>query len=198
MCFPFLSFLSLSSGSSQVLTWLINLITAGGIIDYIVMSATYLAFYKACKVQGLDRTTLPYYGYFQPYSGWIGLCGMTLIVFTYGYSSFSPWSNTDFWSHYAMVVVSPVLFLGWKLFKNTRRVRPSEADLVWERPVIDAYEASFMSPPVGFWTEIVQLVGFRREKIDRRRESVEVVAMQQNVEHKKNPGWKNKLGFSRT
>jgi len=30
-----------------------------------------------------------------------------------------------------------------------------DADLVWERPTIDAYEASFMDPPVGFWTELV-------------------------------------------
>ncbi len=40
MCFPMLSFLQLGSGSAKVLTWLINLITAGGIIDYIVMSVT--------------------------------------------------------------------------------------------------------------------------------------------------------------
>lgn len=60
MVFPFLSFLSVSSGSAQVLTWLINLITAGGVIDYIVMSITYLAFYYACKAQGKDRKKLPY------------------------------------------------------------------------------------------------------------------------------------------
>jgi len=60
MLFPFLSFLQVSSNSSQVLTWLINLITAGGVIDYIVMSVTYLCFYYACKKQGVDRKTLPY------------------------------------------------------------------------------------------------------------------------------------------
>jgi amino acid transporter len=60
MLFPFLSFLQVSSNSSQVLTWLINLITAGGVIDYIVMSVTYLCFYYACQKQGLDRKTLPY------------------------------------------------------------------------------------------------------------------------------------------
>ena len=38
MCFPLLSFPQLGNGSSKVLTWLINLITAGGVIDYIVMS----------------------------------------------------------------------------------------------------------------------------------------------------------------
>ena len=193
MCFPFLSFLQLSKGSSQVLTWLINLITAGGVIDYIVMCATYLAFYKACKVQGIDRRTFPYCGYFQPYSGWIGLCGMVLVVFTYGYSSFTPWSVSSFWSYYAMVIVDPILFIGWKLIKRTRWVRPSEVDLVWERPVIDAYEASFLSPPIGFWTEMLQLIGLRRNKVDRRRESI--VQMEQEAEYRKNAGWRGKLGF---
>lgn len=193
MCFPFLSFLSVSSGSSQVLTWLINLITAGGIIDYIVMSATYIAFYKACKAQGIDRRTFPYYGYFQPYGAYVGLCGMVLVVFTYGYSSFTPWSVSTFWSYYTMVIVSPVLFIGWKLIKKTRWVRPSEADLVWERPIIDAYEASFLSPPVGFWTEMLQLFGLKRGKVDRRRESI--LMMEQEAEYRKNAGWKGKFGL---
>ena len=193
MCFPFLSFLSVSSGSSQVLTWLINLITASGIIDYIVMSATYIAFYKACKAQGIDRRTFPYYGYFQPYGAYVGLCGMVLVVFTYGYSSFTPWSVSTFWSYYTMVIVSPVLFIGWKLIKKTRWVRPSEADLVWERPIIDAYEASFLSPPVGFWTEMLQLFGLKRGKVDRRRESI--LMMEQEAEYRKNAGWKGKFGL---
>lgn len=61
-----------------------------------------------------------------------------------------------------MVIVAPVLFVFWKLLKRTKLVRSADADLVWERPVVDAYEASFISAPVGFWTEMLQLVGFRR------------------------------------
>lgn len=61
-----------------------------------------------------------------------------------------------------MVIVAPVLFVFWKLLKRTKFVRSADADLVWERPIVDAYEASFISPPVGFWTEMLQLVGFRR------------------------------------
>lgn len=60
MIFPFLSFLSVSKSSAVVLNWLINLITAGGVIDYIVMCITYLCFYYACRAQGVDRKTLPY------------------------------------------------------------------------------------------------------------------------------------------
>lgn len=163
MCFPFLSFLQLSNSSEQVLTWLINLITAGGIINYIIMTTTYLFFYRACKVQRVDRSAFPYTAYFQPYSAWIGLVAMSIVVIFYGYSSFTPWSVANFFTYYTMVIVAPLLFFGWKLVKKTTVVPPEQADLVWERPLVEAYEASFINEPIGFWTEIMQLVGLRRD-----------------------------------
>lgn len=162
MCFPFLSFLQLSSGSNKVLTWLVNLITAGGIIDYIIMSVTYLFFYRACVAQNVDRSTFPYRGLFQPYAAWIALVAETLVVFFYGYSSFTPWSVSSFFTYYTMLILAPILYFGWKLVHGTKIVGPLEADLVWERPVVEAYEASFVNPPIGFWTEMVQLVGLKR------------------------------------
>jgi len=168
MIFPFLSFLQVSSGSATVLTWLVNLITAGGIIDYIVMTTTYIFFYRACKAQGLNRKTLPYCGWFQPYSAWIGLIGEIVIVLTYGYSTFLPGSFSlgSFFSYYTMVGIAPILFVGWKLIKRTKFVKPSQADLIWERPTLDAYEAAFVSKPVGFWKEMLQLVTFRKPHPD--------------------------------
>mgnify|MGYP001940399640 CR=1 FL=1 len=171
MIFPFLSFLQLSDNSAKVLNWLINIITAGGIINYIVMCGTYLAFYKACKVQGLDRKTLPYCGYFQPYGTWFALCFEIVVVFVYGYSTFKPGNFTleSFFTYYTMVGVAPILFIFWKVLKRTKWLKPHEVDLVWDAPLIDAYEASFITPPVGFWTEMLQLVGLKRNvPVDKR------------------------------
>ncbi|CAI4215598.1 unnamed protein product [Parascedosporium putredinis] len=150
MLFPMLSFLQVSNGSSTVLTWLVSLVTAGGLIDYIVMTVTYIFFYRACQAQGVDRKTFPYCGWFQPYSAWIAL-----VV-------------EKFWQNYTMVVLAPILFIGWKVIKKTKVIKAHEADLVYQRPLIDAYEAAIKTPPVGFWTEIVQLVGFRRRKASDR------------------------------
>ncbi|KAL2682301.1 hypothetical protein Neosp_006751 [[Neocosmospora] mangrovei] len=55
MCFPFLSFLQLSNSSSRVLDLLIGLITGGTLINFIIIGITYLCFYKAYKVQGVDH-----------------------------------------------------------------------------------------------------------------------------------------------
>jgi amino acid transporter len=103
MLFPCLSFLQISSGSNKVLTWLVNLITAGGIINYITMTVTYIFFWRAMKAQGVDRKLLPYCGWFQPWSAYIGLAWMIMIVTCYGYTSFAPWSVDNFFIYYTMV-----------------------------------------------------------------------------------------------
>ncbi|KAJ5117994.1 hypothetical protein N7526_011017 [Penicillium atrosanguineum] len=164
MVFPFLGFLNVSSNSATVLTWLTNIITAAQVIDYIIICTTYLFFYRALRAQKIDRRTLPYYGYFQPYSAWIALVWMIFVVTTYGYSTFLPgnWSISSFFTYYTMVLAAPLLFFTWKLIKRTRLVKATEMDLVWDRPIIDAYEATFTDYAPGFWTEILQMFSLRR------------------------------------
>ncbi|KAF7590699.1 hypothetical protein BBP40_002535 [Aspergillus hancockii] len=164
MLFPFLSFLQVGNNSATVLTWLINLVTGGGLINFLIMSITFLHYYRACQAQGVDRRKMPYYGYFQPYGAWIGIATHSTVLLFYGYSSFTPWSVSNFFSNYTMQIVAPCLFLFWKIVKKTRYLKPHEVDLVWERPAIDAYENSITTPPVGFWTEMLRLVGFRRRR----------------------------------
>lgn len=138
------------------------------------MCITYISFYRACKAQGLDRSTLPYTGWFQPYCAWIALIWLCIVTCIYGYTCYMPWSVSSFFSNYTMQLFIPPLFIIWKLVKKTKLVKPHEADLVWERPGIDAYEATFVDPPTGFWKEMGQLVGIGRKKggNDRRRSSV--------------------------
>ncbi|KIW19458.1 hypothetical protein PV08_00030 [Exophiala spinifera] len=175
MIFPMLSFLACSNSSSVVITWFANLVTGGGLIDFLVMSITYIFFHRACKKQGLDRNKLPYKGWFQPYCAYFSAIWLFLLTCIYGYTCYMPWSVSDFFSLYAMQIFIPPLFIIWKLVKRTRMVRPEEADLVWERPTVDAYEETIIDPPVGFWTEMLQLIGLKRHKggnDQRRRSSV--------------------------
>jgi len=67
-----------------------------------------------------------------------------------------------------MVGIAPILFVFWKVVKRTKFVKSSKADLVWEAPLIDAYEASFTSPPLGFWREILGIFTFGRGAKDER------------------------------
>ncbi|PLB36397.1 amino acid permease/ SLC12A domain-containing protein [Aspergillus candidus] len=162
MLFPFLSFLQVGSDSATVLTWLVNLITGGGLVNFLIMSITFVHYYRACQAQGVDRKKMPYYGFFQPYAAYVGLVIHSLVLVFYGYSAFTPWSVSKFFSNYTMQLVAPCLFAFWKVVKRTRWIRPHEVDLLWERPAIDAYEESIITPPVGFWAEMGRMVGFRR------------------------------------
>ncbi|KAH8691656.1 putative general amino acid permease [Talaromyces proteolyticus] len=168
MVFPFLSLLQLSSGAYVVLTWLTNIVTAGGIIDYIVICVNYIFFYRACMAQGVNRRELPYYGYFQPWSTVFALCFEVCVVVCYGYAAFLPghWSISDFFTHYAMVFLGILTFFGWKIIKRTKFVKPHEADLVWDRPAIERYELTTLDRDIGFWNEMLAMVRIRRKKFD--------------------------------
>lgn len=166
MCFPMLSYLSCGSSSSVVITWFVDLITAGGLIDFLVVGVTFICYHKACKVQGLDRKSLPYYGWFQPYGAWIALFFQSLICLFYGYTAFRHQFDVEtFFKNYTMQLLAPILFFGWKLIKRTKWVKPEEVDLIWERPVIDRYEARFLEPPVGFWAEILAMFGYKKQRV---------------------------------
>lgn len=144
-----------------------------GLIDYFVMCITYIFFYNACKAQGLDRSTLPYTGWFQPYCAYIAAVWLFIVTCIYGYTCYLPWSVSSFFSNYTMQLFIPPLYIFWKVLKKTKFVKPHEADLVWERPNVDAYEATFTDKPSGFWREIGQMFGIKKNKggNDQRRKS---------------------------
>ncbi|KEY66654.1 hypothetical protein S7711_01946 [Stachybotrys chartarum IBT 7711] len=164
MLFPFLSFLQVGNSSAIVLSWLVSIMTAGGLINYIVICITYINFYRATMAQGLDRRARPYYGWFQPWGTYIALGYLITVTFFYGYASFGPWNVESFFRNYTMQIVAPLLFIFWKLYKRTKFLKPREVDLVWERPIVDRYEASLTTPPTGFWREMGALVGIGRKR----------------------------------
>ncbi len=93
------------------------------------MCITYIRFHQACKAQGLDRKTLPYTGWFQPYCAYFALAWMFTVTCIYGYTSYLPWNVSNFFSNYTMQIVVPILFVGWKMVKKTRWHTPHALDL---------------------------------------------------------------------
>lgn len=83
-----LSFLQLGENSAVVLDWFVSLVTASQLINFSVMCFTFLRFYKACQVQGIDRNLLPYKGMLQPYAAYYGLTGTFIMTFVGGYTVF--------------------------------------------------------------------------------------------------------------
>lgn len=166
MVFPFLSFLQVSNNTAQVVTWLATLTQGAQMINYIMMSLTYIFFHRACKAQGLDRKTLPYYGYFQPYCGYIALIWMVFVEATFGYTVFVPggFNIADFFSYYSMAIVAFCTYFGWKIYRRTSFVAPEKADLIWDKAQIDAYEATYTEVPTRFRDELRDIFMKRRKR----------------------------------
>lgn len=158
LVFPLLSFLQVGSGTSAVLMWLINLTTGGTLIYYIIALITYIRFNRACQVQGFSRDRLPYKGWLQPHGAWFALIFELAVTVFYGYRSLVPFSVSGFVTCYFMPLLVPCLYIGWKFIKKTSFIRAKDIDLIWEAPLIDAYEASLDEPPVGFWKDIWLMV----------------------------------------
>lgn len=85
-----LSFLQVSQGSATVLAWFVSLVTASQLINYSVMCFTYICFFRALRAQGIDRASLPYRGYLQPYAAYYGLVATFVMAWMGGYTVFLP------------------------------------------------------------------------------------------------------------
>lgn len=153
LAFCLLSLLQLGNGSATVLQWLVGICTASYMINYFSTVVTYLHFYAALKRQGIDRKTLPYRGYFQPYAAYYAVVMTFIVTLLLGYTVFinGQWDVTTFCTSYLMIPFFAVAFVFWKVFKRTHYVRPGEADLQLGgvKAQIDLYETLYELPKRG-------------------------------------------------
>lgn len=144
-----LSFLQVSNGTAVVLKWFTSLVTASQLINFCVMTFTFLRFKAACHAQGLARDSLPYKGWGQPWVAWYALTGCLIMTFVGGYTVFLPgqWDIPTFLFSYAMICVFPVLFISWKLLKRTKWLAPHEVDLFRDLAEIEDYTRDYVHVP---------------------------------------------------
>ncbi|KAK0476032.1 general amino acid permease AGP2 [Armillaria novae-zelandiae] len=143
-----LAFLQVSNDTSKVLEWFVSLTAATQVINYAIVTFTYLRFYYALKAQGIPRSSLPFRGPLQPFCGYYAFAFTLIMPFILGYSVFMPgnWDITTFFFSYTIIGVLPILFIVWKVLHRTRLIRPEDVTFFEEeRKIIDDYEASFVS-----------------------------------------------------
>ncbi|KFA63685.1 hypothetical protein S40285_08361 [Stachybotrys chlorohalonatus IBT 40285] len=152
-----LSFLQLSNNTAVVLDWFVALVTASQLINFCSMAITYLFFYRALRAQGISRDSLPYKAWFMPYAAYYGGIWTFIMTFVGGYTVFLPlpgfWNVPDFLFSYTMVFVTPLLYVGWKLWHKTKVHKPAEVDLRKDHAELEEYERNYVSIPSTNWFE---------------------------------------------
>ncbi|KAJ8095985.1 general amino acid permease agp2 [Marasmius tenuissimus] len=144
-----LSFLQVSNNSAVVLQWFVNLVTASQLLNWSIVSFTYIRFHKALKAQGISRDTLPYKTAWQPFCAYYAFTGAIIMAFVGGWTVFLPgnWDVPTFLFSYTMIGVTPVLFIFWKIFRRTQWRRLEHIDFFSkERMLVDLYEEEHATP----------------------------------------------------
>lgn len=128
-----LAYLALGSGSSKVLSWILNFCTAATMLNWVIMSATWIRFNAAVKAQNIDRQTyLPNLSRWQPYAAYWALFWASIFLWVQGYAVFlkGNWDTATFIFNYGIIALAGGIGVVWKIVKGTRFHRSKETDLV--------------------------------------------------------------------
>lgn len=145
LCWAMISFLQLGEQAQQVLNWIINLITSCQLINFVVLCVVYLCFYRAMAAQGIDRRTLPFRGWWQPYTAIVGAVSAFVMTFVSTYTIFLPgeWSIKSFLFLYLMIFVDVIILVGYKVIWRTKMRKPEEADITTGLREVELHEELF-------------------------------------------------------
>ncbi|CDK24444.1 unnamed protein product [Kuraishia capsulata CBS 1993] len=142
LCWAMLAFLQLGETARTVLNWIVNLVTAAQLMNFLIICVTYWHFFRACKVQGIDRNSFTFKGWGQPYLSIVAGTLVFIMLWVQGYTVFIPggWSVTSFLFSYLMIFIDIAIFLFWKVYKRTKYRIPAEVDLVSGLSEIEEHE----------------------------------------------------------
>ncbi|KAG1756833.1 dicarboxylic amino acid permease [Suillus paluster] len=143
--FTSLTFLNVSSSSSTVFAYTVNLLSAFGAITWMTIAYSHICFMQALKAQGISRDSLPYKGSCQPLGSWFVLVSTGIILLFKGrFDTFFPFTSALFITSYLPIPLFFVLWLGYKLRYRTRVIPASKVDLITGKREIDEEEERFV------------------------------------------------------
>lgn len=140
-----LSFLQLGELAKVVLDWIINIITSCQLMNFTILCVVYVSFYRALQAQGIDRDTLPFKTWYQPWLGIIGGVSAFVMIFVSSYPVFLPgaWDIKSFLFSYLFIFINIVIFVSWKIIRRTKWRDPKLVDLVTGLKEVEAHEQHF-------------------------------------------------------
>jgi amino acid transporter len=129
-----LGFMNATKSAAKVFGYFVSLVTVFGALNWVAVLVSYLAMIRAMRVQGVERSVMPYRNVLLPWGAYVAL-GITVVVILFsGYAAFIPRFQVDkFLTAYIGIPVYVANVLWWKWLKGTKRVRSEDVDLVTGR-----------------------------------------------------------------
>ncbi|EIM91355.1 uncharacterized protein STEHIDRAFT_153002 [Stereum hirsutum FP-91666 SS1] len=159
-----LSYMTVNSGAAVVFGWFLDLSSVAALINFSWMCLAWIRFDKGMRAQGLSREILPFKGKLMPYAAWTGLVWCVLLTVTNGFAVFikidGNFDIQSFFTAYFGVILTAVIYFGWKLFKRGDQGfrKPAEMDLLGGSEEADEDEKWWQEnyvPPTTRWGKFV-------------------------------------------
>lgn len=134
-----LAYMTVSSSSSQIFAYFVNVTSIFGLLSWVSILITYIHFDKALRVQGISKDSLSYHAPFQPYASYFALFFCVLIGLIKNFTVFlgHSFDYKNFITGYIGIPVYLVSYFGYKLVKKTHRIKPEDVDLVTFKEAVD-------------------------------------------------------------
>lgn len=142
-----LAFMTCSSSSAQIFTYFVNVVSLTGLITWACILFLHMRFMKALKAQGFERKRdLNFCSPVQPFGTYFAFCVTVFIILIKNFTVFlghGDFPYKTFITGYIILPVFVIMFVGYKLIKKTKLIKPEDVDLDTYRDVVDAEEAEF-------------------------------------------------------
>lgn len=135
-----LAFLVVDNNANVGFNWLLNISTLAGLIAWFFISLSHIRFMRALKRRGISRDDLPFKARFMPWGAYYAAFFVALIVFIQGFSAFTPWSTSNFFTSYISLILYFVLYLVCLIYYRGRLfTKIDDIDIDTDRKEIEAY-----------------------------------------------------------
>jgi amino acid transporter len=149
--FALLAYMNVSSDSTIVFGYFVNLVTIFGILTWISILVTHIYFLKARRAQGITDDQMPYVSPFGMAGSVGALVGCCIIAVFKNFNVFHPdpgsygkWDYKNFVTGYLGIPLYLILIFGYKLWYKQPGIKPMDADFFHGKDKIDREEEEFL------------------------------------------------------
>ena len=148
--FALLAFMNVTDDSKVVFGYFVNLTTIFGLLTWISILITHIAFVRGRRAQNIPDSAMPYVAPLGLYGSYFALGMCILIALTKNFDVFvvKPGAKFDyatFITAYLGIPLYIILYFGHKFYTKSVAIKPHEADFYAGKDIIDREEEEFLA-----------------------------------------------------